>query len=74
MKGRGESIERDHEIRHNANAWLAWHVAALSRQKQLPNLRKLLYRKRAAAQTPDQMLSMIRTLNAAFGGADLTQG
>lgn len=50
-------------------AWLAWHVAALSRTKKLPKLESLFAKtRRRKDQTPEQMLSMIRTLNAAFGG------
>lgn len=61
---------------HNSNAWLAWHVAALSRMetKKFPKLDALMYREPAKPQTPDQIESTLRMLNAAFGGKDLTKG
>lgn len=54
---------------HNKLAWLAWHVAALSRAKKLPKLEALFVKtRRQTVQSPEQMLTMIRALNAAFGG------
>jgi hypothetical protein len=37
MAGRQRRITRE----HNDRAWLAWHVAALTRAKKLPDLVKL---------------------------------
>jgi len=61
---------------HNSNAWLAWHVAALTRMdpKKFPKLDKLLHREPPKPQTPEQMETILRTLTAAFGGEDLTKG
>lgn len=30
------------DVDHRRNAWLAWHVAALSRAKRLPSLKRLV--------------------------------
>ena len=35
---------------HNARAWLAWHIAALQRQKKLPPLKNLQMRERPRKQ------------------------
>lgn len=59
---------------HNNNAWLAWHVAALTRAQKFPKLKDLLHRDRSKPQTPDQMIAILRALNAAHGGEDLTKG
>ena len=54
--------------------WAAWHVAAFSRQKRMPNLARVMRRldKRAPEKnTPEQLLSMVQMINVAFGGKDL---
>lgn len=62
-------MKRDAEAAHNQAAWLAWHVAALSRQKKLPKLGTLLAkRKPKRRQTPDEMLAMCKMLTVAMGG------
>lgn len=65
IPARGKIIER----RHNDRMSLAWHIAALMRQKKLPKLEKLLHRQRSnKPQTPEEMLSIVKMLNAASGG------
>lgn len=64
MAGRREAIIR----RHNEMAWLAYHVAALSRTKKLPRLEKLMHQTSKREQTPEEMLALVRVMNAAFGG------
>ena len=60
---------------HNDRAWLAWHVARLSmvNPKKFPKIEKLMVRgrgkRRAAKQTPEQMLAVVKMLNAAYGGS-----
>ena len=52
---------------------LAWHIAMLMRtdpRKRLPKLETLLYRHKSSRkkQTPEEMLAVVKMLNAAFGG------
>jgi hypothetical protein len=37
-----EAAARRWEREHNARVWLAWHVAALSRVKKMPDLKRML--------------------------------
>ncbi len=55
---------------HAENAWLAWHVAALSRMKRLPPLSKLTGLKPAASpkQSPDVLFAGMKAIFLAFGG------
>lgn len=74
FKGAEGRIERS----HNQFAWLAWHIVGMAprpRGFKMPKLEKLLYRRKpeSTVQTPEQMLSIIRMMNAAFGGIDLTR-
>ena len=68
MRGHREAAVRA----HNANAWLAWHVEALARQKKLPSLERLMLRSAEHVvekrQTPEQMLAIARMLTLAMGG------
>ncbi len=49
---------------HNARAWLAWHVAALQRQKKLPPLQNLLTRERPRRQTWQEQLKIVELWQA----------
>lgn len=50
----------------------AYLTAAWSRVKKLPDLKKILGEDKAKKnQTPEQMLKVIRQLNAAFGGKEV---
>jgi hypothetical protein len=40
---------------HNDRAWLAWHIAGLSRTRKMPNLTKLMMHK-PRAMTPTQRI------------------
>lgn len=66
FKGEARRLERE----HNDRAWLGWHIAALMRAKKLPKLEDLMHRGRARSvkQTPEQMLGIVKMLNAAYGG------
>ena len=68
-------VERQKQ-EHNQNAWLAWHVAALSRTdpKKFPKLEKLLYREPPKPQTPEQMEAVLRQITITLGGSDMTKG
>lgn len=65
---------RKREInRVNELLYLAWHIAALERQKKLPSLKSLMQKvdekaKPHKEQTVDEQIAMCRLLNAAFGG------
>jgi len=61
---------------HNERAWSVWHIAALTRMapKKFPKLEALLDTGPKEPQTPDQMESILRALNAALGGDDLSKG
>lgn len=51
----------------------AWHVAKLSRLKDIPNLEDLFNRKpEKKPQTDEEMLAKARILNALFGGKEVT--
>jgi len=48
---------------HNQIAWLAWHVAALSRSKQMPSLGKISVKipaKPKPRQTPEQQMAIAK--------------
>ena len=51
---------------------LAWYTAAFSRQEKLPPLKGLLQQlentQQHQKQTDEEMLAMVKVLNAAFGG------
>ena len=65
---------RTQRRRTNELVYLAWHVAAFSRQPKLPELSSLMQTEddsRKKDQTPDEMLTMVRMLNAAMGGVEV---
>lgn len=54
-------------------AWLAWHIAALGRAKQLPKLHTLQTGKKrrhqnGRKQSPEIQLAQMKALFLAFGG------
>ena len=54
--------------------WAAWHVAAFSRQKRLPNLSRIMRKlddRAPEKDTPEKLLTAIEMINVAFGGKDL---
>lgn len=54
--------------------YAAWHQAAFSRQKRLPNLEKIMTKMGAEVnkqQTPQEMLRMAEMITVALGGKDL---
>ena len=66
MEARLNVLQRE----HNERAWVAWHIAALSRQKTLPKLSKLQVRVgEKARQTPKEIASSLRVILAAHGGS-----
>lgn len=65
VEGRSRFLERE----HNDRAWLAWHIAALSRIKRMPKLDRMMLRPtKEKPQTWEQQLQIVMQLNAAFGG------
>jgi len=59
----------------NELLFVAWHVEAFARQKKLPKLSKIISekKKKPAKQTNNDMLDMIRNINAALGGAEVSK-
>jgi hypothetical protein len=75
VEGYVRKQKNDYIIRHNQNAWLAWHTAALTRCKEMPELEKLFIDEKdlepKKEQTTDQMIAMVRLINAAWGGEEV---
>jgi hypothetical protein len=67
------AFERRQIREHNERAWAVHTAAALSRcdPKKFPHLRKLQVAdgRRSRQQSAEEMLSIIRMMNAAVGGA-----
>lgn len=64
MKGAANRLKRE----HNANAWLAWHIEALARQKKLPKLQSMLHSdKPKRRQTVDEQIAVARAWAALAG-------
>jgi hypothetical protein len=61
--------------RHRANELLslAWHIALFERQTKLPALNTILQDecKEHRKQTVDEMISVVKLLNAAYGGVEV---
>jgi len=53
--------------RHNARAWLAWHVAGLQRTSRFPPLKKMLQTKRKPVALEDQLEGLKHWVQAAGG-------
>ena len=49
---------RARRLAQNDRAWLAWHIAALSRAKRLPRIERLLGRRERPQQTWQQQLAI----------------
>ena len=68
LEGAALAIERE----QRRDAWLAWHIAALSRMQRLPKLEIVMPKKRPAprsgARTWQDQLKMIDLINAMHGG------
>lgn len=55
-----EAAAKKFEREHNSHAWLAWHIAAMSRTKKLPPLSKLIIKQTAKPrQTWRQQLGVM---------------
>lgn len=62
------------EREHHGRAWLAWHVAALPRQKKFPTLESLLgVKKRARRQSPEELAANLKRMFGIKPGADWTK-
>lgn len=65
LKGFAARLDRE----HNANAWLAWHVAALTRTtKKFPALKDMQTKRKPVKKrrmTPDEMISIAHMWSAA---------
>jgi hypothetical protein len=52
---------------HDRDITIAYHVALLSRQKRLPDLKRLQARRRAGRQTPREQRLVLAELSEQFG-------
>jgi len=69
MVARIEGARRRLAAEQDGRAWLAWHVAALTRAQSLPDLSTLLSRtEKPKEQTLDEQMSAAEQLFLAFGG------
>ena len=58
----------------NELLFVAWHVEAFARQKKLPKLSKIITeKKKKQKQSSNDMLSVIRNINAALGGEEVSK-
>ena len=64
-----DGYNKRHIKRSNELITLAWNTAALIRTKEMPELKELLISEvEKKSQTPEEMLTIVKMLNAAFGG------
>jgi hypothetical protein len=72
-------ILKNHEDQYknkiNELLFVAWHVEAFARQKKLPKLSKIITDKKKKPVKKDNrdMLNMIRNINAALGGKEVSK-
>lgn len=52
-------------LEHNRRAWAVWHIAALSRAKKLPSLKRLMMKEPPREQTWQQQAAMFEAFAAA---------
>jgi hypothetical protein len=70
IKGYNDRLIRDNK----EGLTLAYLTAAWGRSKKLPDLKKILKEdKPKKGQTPEDMLRVVKQLNAAFGGKEVKQ-
>lgn len=60
---------------NNDLLYASWHIAAFSRQKNLPSLKSILIQDLSDRhqQTDEEMLAVVKVVNAAFGGKVVEQ-
>ena len=64
-----EAAQRRRIYEHNERVWLAWHIAALPRQRRLQDMRSLMIRpRRLGRQTWQEQMAVCRGIAAAYGG------
>lgn len=64
-----EGYNKRHIMRSNELIALAWNAAALVRTKEMPELENILISDVIKeAQTDEEMISIVKMLNTAFGG------
>jgi hypothetical protein len=69
MVARLEGARRRLAVEQDGRSWLAWHVAALSRQPKLPDLGSMFeHQKKQAPQTAEQQEIGLDQLFLAWGG------
>ncbi|GAB5431212.1 MAG: hypothetical protein EpisKO_05820 [Epibacterium sp.] len=69
MVARLDGARRRLIAEQDGRAWLAWHIAALTRQTKLPDLSGMFTQeKRQEPQTPEQVRISVDQLFLAWGG------
>lgn len=69
MVARLEGARRRLSAEQDGRAWLAWHVAALSRQTKLPDLSSMFtQQKKQEPQTTEELRISVDQLFLAWGG------
>jgi hypothetical protein len=69
-----EAYKRRERHRINELLYMAWHTALFERQKKLPALNTVLLdeqQKEHRKQTVDEMIAVVKLLNAAYGGIEV---
>jgi hypothetical protein len=68
-----DGYKRHEKRRVNELLSLAWHIALFERQKKLPALDTILQdeQKEHRKQTVDEMIAVVKLLNAAYGGIEV---
>lgn len=63
-----EGFAKRKRNRNNELIYLAWNTAALTRVEKMPDLKDLYEAEPKKEQTDEDMLAVVKSLNAAFGG------
>lgn len=56
---------------YNDRAWVAYHVAMLTRMKKLPQYSRLIYKTPKKPQAWQEQMKIVEFLNELYGGKDL---
>lgn len=68
MKARLDGFSKRLTREYNERAWLAWHVAALSRTKQLPKLEKMLAGREPRRKSWQEQLAAVISYDKRING------
>jgi len=75
VKGYTRKRKEEFINNYNENMRLAWYTARLTRCKDMPDLETLFIEEKdlepKKEQTTEQMIAIVRLLNAAYGGIEV---